>query len=325
MTTRYNAENLQASIVIQGKGNFHNAEIQNMNQEKQINKSKKIFVIHGRNSQLRSDFFSFLRALRLEPIEWSEAIRMTGKGSPYIGDILDVAFENAQAIVVLLTPDDEVRLKEEFWSDNEHENEINLIGQARPNVLFEAGLAFGKNPDRTILIEVGDVKSFSDVAGRHIIRLNNSMEKRQEIATRLENAQCNVSVLHGTDWHKVGNFEIKNVKKNNLNSIIINNSVVYKSQNSISDNFNNIMHNDSFDLDKINQIVSDDRFLQSDLKNPNSPGRMFKGYPPYINLPTGWGRQIINNKFKELKIDINENFSATARGFKIFLSDKYYL
>jgi predicted nucleotide-binding protein len=38
--------------------------------------AKKVFVVHGRDSRLRDDFFSFLRALNLQPIEWSEALRV---------------------------------------------------------------------------------------------------------------------------------------------------------------------------------------------------------------------------------------------------------
>jgi hypothetical protein len=46
-------------------------------------------------------------------------------------------------------------------------------------------MAFGTHPDRTILVEVGHVKSFSDVAGRHVVKLSNSAQKRNEIAERL--------------------------------------------------------------------------------------------------------------------------------------------
>ncbi len=62
---------------------------------------RRVFVIHGRNERARRGLFEFLRAIGLDPIEWSEAGRMTGKGSPYIGEILDAAFGNAQAVVVL--------------------------------------------------------------------------------------------------------------------------------------------------------------------------------------------------------------------------------
>ena len=43
---------------------------------------RKVFVVFGRNERIRRSMFSFLRALRLEPIEWAEAVRMTGAGTP---------------------------------------------------------------------------------------------------------------------------------------------------------------------------------------------------------------------------------------------------
>ena len=169
--------------------------------------NEKVFVVHGRNNRLREDFFAFLRSISLSPIEWSEAIIMTGKASPYIGEILDKAFSYARAIVVLLSPDDEVRLSSALWSQNEKQEEVEVRKQARPNVLFEAGMAFGREPDRTLLIEVGQVKPFSDVAGRHVVRLNNSAQRRRDVANRLKTAGCAVKI-EGDDWLTTGDFEL---------------------------------------------------------------------------------------------------------------------
>ncbi|WP_291321413.1 nucleotide-binding protein, partial [Desulfonatronospira sp.] len=169
---------------------------------------KKVFVVHGRDSSLRDHFFSFLRALGLQPIEWAEALKLTGKASPYIGEAIESAFKSAQAVVVLLSPDDEVRLSPELWKNKENQNEKETSLQARPNVLFEAGMAFGVNPYRTILIEVGEIKPFSDVAGRHVVRLSNSANARNDIAERLKTSGCEVSTS-GSDWLSIGNFEMK--------------------------------------------------------------------------------------------------------------------
>jgi len=151
--------------------------------------------------------FDFVRSIGLKPIEWLEAISMTGKPSPYIGEILDVAFSSAQAVIALLTPDDEVRLASELHGEHEDIIETDFRHQARPNVLFETGMAFGKNQDRTVIVEVGDLKPFSDIAGRHVVRLNNSGEKRFELIKRLELAGCKLDI-HGTDWMSVGNFAL---------------------------------------------------------------------------------------------------------------------
>lgn len=49
------------------------------------------------------------------------------------------------------------------------------------------------------------MRSFSDVTGRHAIRLSNDVGHRQELATRLRTAGCAIN-LEGTDWHNVGDF-----------------------------------------------------------------------------------------------------------------------
>jgi len=68
--------------------------------------NRSVFVVHGRNETLRRALFEFLRSIDLAPMEWTRAVELTGVGSPYIGQVLDAAFERAQSIVVLQTPDE---------------------------------------------------------------------------------------------------------------------------------------------------------------------------------------------------------------------------
>ena len=173
---------------------------------------KAVFVVHGRNETARKSMFEFLRALRLNPLEWSEIVLATGKPAPYIGEVLDRGFAMAKAVVVLWTPDDEARLREEYRSPGDPPYEAQLMGQARPNVLFEAGMAMGLYPDRTVLVELGNLRPFTDVLGRHVIKLNNSFAPRQDLANRLKNAGCAVN-LGGTDWHSAGTFDLKNLDR----------------------------------------------------------------------------------------------------------------
>ena len=170
----------------------------------QPNKSR-VFVIHGRNEEIRRALFDFLRAIDLKPIEWSKAVALTEKPSPYVGEILDTAMQYAQAIIVLFTGDDRARLRDEFLWVNDPAYEREATPQSRPNVIFEAGMALGKYPKRTILVQVGILRPFSDIAGRHFIRLRNSSKSRQELAGRLKLAGCDVD-LSGTDWHDAGSF-----------------------------------------------------------------------------------------------------------------------
>lgn len=178
-----------------------------MNSQQKPNKSG-VFVIHGRNEAIRRALFDFLRAIDLKPIEWSVAVTLTGKPSPFVGEILDTAMGHAQAILVLFTGDDQARLRDEFLLGNDPVYERKSTPQSRPNVIFEAGMALGKYPDRTILVQVGNLRPFSDIAGRHFIRLRNTSKSRQELAGRLKLAGCDVD-LSGTDWHDAGAFPNK--------------------------------------------------------------------------------------------------------------------
>ncbi len=164
-----------------------------------------VFVVHGRHDVARKSLFELLRAFGLKPLEWNQIIKKTKQGSPYVGDVLETAFREAAAVVVLLTPDDDAKLKKKFWKPREADYEKRLTGQARPNVLFEAGMAFGRNPNSTILVELGELRPFSDVAGRHVVHLSNSPTSRLELATKLANAGCNVDTS-GSDWLTAGNF-----------------------------------------------------------------------------------------------------------------------
>jgi len=162
-----------------------------------------VFVIHGR--QFLDPFHAYLRALGLKPLEWSQARKMVGKPNPYTWEIVDKALSEAGAIVALLTPDDEARLTPDFWSEHEEPFEKEYRLQPRQNVLFEAGVAYGRDPQRTILVRVGSHRPMSDLAGHHILQLNDSVDARKAVAEALQTAGCPVD-LSGTDWIRAGVF-----------------------------------------------------------------------------------------------------------------------
>lgn len=168
-------------------------------------RGKKVLVVHGRDEQLRQAMFRFLRSIGLEPMEWAKAVKATGKASPYIGEVLDQAFKDAIAVVVMLTADDQARLKKGLARKSDPPDETRLRGQARPNVLFEAGMAFGSHPKSTVLVQIGDLRPFSDIGGRHVVHLRDHAESRRDLANRLEAAGCIVDVT-GTDWLTEGKF-----------------------------------------------------------------------------------------------------------------------
>jgi predicted nucleotide-binding protein len=173
--------------------------------DKRRKKGNAVWVVHGRNEKLRKAVFTFLRATGVQPIEWSKALALTRKPSPYVGEVLEAAFAKAQAVVVLPTPDDEARLKREFQRPRDPAYEKVLTGQARPNVLFEAGMAFGTHPDQTVIVEIGELRPFSDTYGRHVVQLANDAASRQEFMIKLRNAGCQIDFTN-TDWQTEGDF-----------------------------------------------------------------------------------------------------------------------
>ena len=167
---------------------------------------RNVFVVHGRNERARVATFEFLRAINLNPLEWPHIVAATGSAAPYIGDILNHGFSMAQAAVVLLTPDDEARLKGEFWHQSDAQHEREFTGQPRQNVLFEAGMALRSHENQTVIVELGALRPMSDTVGRHVLRMSDSVAARQQFAQRLRDCGCNVN-LDGTDWHAAGDFQ----------------------------------------------------------------------------------------------------------------------
>ena len=64
----------------------------------------------------------------------------------------------------------------------------------------------GRDPNKTVLVEMGTLRPFSDIGGRHLLRIDNSSQQRHQLALRLKDAGCPVK-LDGTDWHAAGDFD----------------------------------------------------------------------------------------------------------------------
>lgn len=170
---------------------------------------RKVVVVYGRDTKLRDALYAFLRAIGLDPIEWGQGMNATGKPTPSIPQTLDAMFREGAAVVVLLSPDDLVVLAPRLRRPKESKKETTRLGQARPNVFFEAGLAFGIYPDATVLVSVGEVKPFSDVDGLHITRIDGGIQKRWELVGKLRRAGAKVDVEGKDMWMTAGDFEIK--------------------------------------------------------------------------------------------------------------------
>jgi predicted nucleotide-binding protein len=169
--------------------------------------SRNVFVVHGRNEKITKAMEEFIRALDLRPIEWSEARKYTGKANPFTHEIVTAAFNQAKAIIVLLSPEDIAQLRSEYIKDEDSDDERLPTSQPRQNVIFELGMAMGRDEQRTILVQFGTLRKFSDIEGRHTVKMDNSSEKRHELMQRLVDAGCTPNVS-GTNWLQAGNFSI---------------------------------------------------------------------------------------------------------------------
>lgn len=124
--------------------------------------STKVFVVHGRDEGAKHKVARFLRDLELEPVILDE---QADRGRTIIAKFEQEA-ERVGFAVVLLTPDDEGRLKGE---------DSDLRPRARQNVVFELGYfagALGRN--RVCALTKGDVELPSDYDGVVYVPLDDS-------------------------------------------------------------------------------------------------------------------------------------------------------
>jgi predicted nucleotide-binding protein len=166
-----------------------------------VDARRNVFVVCGRDEQARQLLFDFLRSLNLSPREWESMVGDCRSTLPYLGAVIRRGLSRAQAIVVLLTADDEVRLHPDLHRPTDGQDETSISMQARPNVLIELGMALALHPDRTIVIEIGNLRSMADIAGMNTIRLGDSEESLGKVVARLRIAGCPVDDS-GADWHK---------------------------------------------------------------------------------------------------------------------------
>lgn len=79
------------------------------------------------------------------------------------------------------------------------------LGISRSAVYRRVGMAFGRDPRTAVLVQIGQLRGLSDIAGRHVVHLDGSPQSRRELATKLKAAGCAVDT-EGTDWLSHGDF-----------------------------------------------------------------------------------------------------------------------
>ncbi|WP_416970195.1 TIR domain-containing protein [Streptomyces sp. 4F14] len=169
-------------------------------------RARSVFVVHGRDEEVRSAMFGLLRRLDLRPLEWEQLVRATGKASPFLGEVVAHAPSQAQAALVLLTPDDIAKLHPQLLGESESDDETRFTGQPRQNVLIELGMVLMAYPERTVIVEVGRLRQAADTAGRNVIRFDGSQESIRKIVARLKVAECQVDDSRA-DWLDTSYFE----------------------------------------------------------------------------------------------------------------------
>lgn len=185
--------------------NINNASEGNM-QKRNID-PRTVFIVHGRDLKTKNTLERFLRHVDALPLTWAEARHLTNKPSPSTMEIVKAGLMNAQAVVVLFTPDDQARLNKHFVKSNDRSSEKELTGQARQNVILEAGMALALDESRTILVRKGTTRPISDIEGVHWIDLKDNWEDRKILLNALEAAKVAVrNAVNIMDEH-IGFFE----------------------------------------------------------------------------------------------------------------------
>jgi predicted nucleotide-binding protein len=171
----------------------------------EADRGRNVLVVYGRDTPARLAVFDFLRSLGLRPLEWEELVKATGKMAPFLSESVRKGLEIATAVVVLLTPEDVVRLHPELRDPDDSGDQAPEMMQARPNVLLELGMALAAKPETTLILVVGEHRPATDLGGMSYVRLTDGPECRSRIADRLRVAGCPVNPV-GTDWLTTGDF-----------------------------------------------------------------------------------------------------------------------
>lgn len=167
---------------------------------------KKVFIIHGRNLEARTQMGIFVRSLGLVPINFGD-LRASMGGTPTIAEIVERGMTEAQGVIALITADEYAAVRPEYREEHDEPDQI-ARWQARPNVIFEAGMAFGRARTRVVFVLLGNPKLFTDVAGIHVLRPTNDPSGDRGIlrGTLGQGMHCDIE-LHSSDWMKAGDFE----------------------------------------------------------------------------------------------------------------------
>lgn len=167
--------------ILEEAQNSLNTAISELKKEIPIYSNHKVFIVHGRDTLLRTQVENVLRALGLEPIILQEQANIGKTIIEKIEECTDVGFG-----IVLYTPCDEGRLKSE---DGE------LKPRARQNVVLEHGYLMAKlGRERVCCLVSKNVEFPSDIQGIGYIPANDIDQWKYKIAKELKAAGFDIDM-----------------------------------------------------------------------------------------------------------------------------------
>jgi hypothetical protein len=140
--------------------------------------SERVLLLQAGDPRLRDALRAFIHSVGLSPVELEHGLGGEVEARPAL-DLLRGTMESASAIVVALHPGQ---------SDS-----------PRQNIFFEMGMAMGIAPEKTLLVSTGRAPVPSDLAGWHVVELDNSPVSRNQLLRSLETLGCPV-ISNRLDW-----------------------------------------------------------------------------------------------------------------------------
>ena len=146
---------------------------------------RAVFIVHGRDMFAVEVLKELLAGLGLKQLTLEAVLHELGTANAQLWDVIYAGMQMAQAVIVLMTGDDEARLCEGLADAPQ-----DLTRQARQNVLIEAGLALGMCDNRTIVVRCTSAVIPADFSGLFRIDVPGDGDWRVAVQERLAIAGC---------------------------------------------------------------------------------------------------------------------------------------
>lgn len=163
---------------------------------------RRVMVIHGRCEKLRRSVFDMLSDMGLRPQTFPQLNMLHGTGSNFTFDVVMNAIDQVQAVVAILYGEERV----------EPIPELSLPAEAglqpRPNVIFEVGVALRLKRQQTILLQIGGIREWSDIAGIQRLMFDGDPSQRLDLFNRLGAIGCDID-RSKTDFLQPNRYKFK--------------------------------------------------------------------------------------------------------------------